>query len=275
MKTNRDALWSLAFLLGLPVVFFGAMQVPALAIPGTPREPYNTALVMALGLIWFAPFALWQGRTIAVPKGPRQIRRHFIGLTAFLAMILAANTPPQTGDDLAPTLLRWLPFLGVIMALGAWELLVHVNRLRPLARRVLGRRAQRCFGFATLQALTLWLIAQATVVQALWIWLICLGVVAGVLMPDSVPRAGATRLGRRVIGLGENLSFGAAGLVLFWISGYARPEDPDQQIAFLVTSAVGITGALVSVALVLPWFFPRSPAQIAPASKDDISDGYH
>ncbi|MBR2657341.1 MAG: hypothetical protein IKD58_12820 [Loktanella sp.] len=94
-------------------------------------------------------------------------------------------------------------------------------------------------------------------------------------MPDSVPRAGATRLGRRVIGLGENLSFGAAGLVLFWISGYARPEDPDQQIAFLVTSAVGITGALVSVALVLPWFFPRSPAQIAPASKDDISDGYH
>lgn len=155
MKTNRDALWSLAFLLGLPVVFFGAMQVPALAIPGTPREPYNTALVMALGLIWFAPFALWQGRTIAVPKGPRQIRRHFIGLTAFLAMILAANTPPQTGDDLAPTLLRWLPFLGVIMALGLWGLLAHVNRLRPLARRVLGCRALRCVGFATLMALPL------------------------------------------------------------------------------------------------------------------------
>ena len=37
MKTNRDALWSLAFLLGLPVVFFGAMQVLALAMPDTTR----------------------------------------------------------------------------------------------------------------------------------------------------------------------------------------------------------------------------------------------
>ena len=258
MKTNRDALWSLAFLLGLPLVFFGAMQVLALAMPDTPRAPYQTALVMALGLIWFAPSALLQERNIAVPNGPRQSRRHFIGLAAFLAVILAANTP-QTGDDLAPTLLRWLPFLGAIMALGAWGLLAHVNRLRPLARRVLGRRALRCVGFATLMALPLWLIAQATAAQALWIWLICLGVVAGVLIPGTVPRAGASRLGRWVMGLGEELSFGAAVLVLFWISGYARPEDPDQQIAFLLTSALGVAGGLVSVALVLPCFFPQTP----------------
>ncbi len=273
MKTNRDALWSLIFLLGLPVVFFGAMQVLALAMPDTPRAPYQTALVMALGLIWFAPSALWQERTIAVPNGPRQSRRHFIGLAALFAVILAVNTP-QADDGLAPTLSRWLPFLGVIMVMGLWELVVHVNRQRPLARRVLGRRARRSMGFATLMALTLWLIAQATAAQALWIWLICLGVVAGVLIPGTVPRAGASRLGRWVMGLGEELSFGAAVLVLFWISGTARPEDPDQQIAFLVTSVVGITGALVLFALVLPWFFPRSPAQIAPASKDDISDGY-
>lgn len=269
MKTNHDALWSLAFLLGLPVVFSGAMQVLALAIPTTPREPYNTALVMALGLIWIAPSALWQERNIAVPNGLRHSRRHFIGLAAFLALLLAGSIP-QADDGLVPTLLRWLPFLGVIMALGLWELLAHVNRLRPMARRILARRALRCIGFATLMALPLWLIAQATAAQALWIWLICLGVLAGVLTPGTVPRAGATRLGRWVIGLGENLSLGAAVLVGLWISGFARPEDPDQQIAFLVTSALGVAGGLVSVALVLPWFSPK-----APASKDDMPEGYH
>lgn len=251
MKTNRDALWSLIFLLGLPVVFVGAMQMLVLAMPDAPRAPYQTALVMAFGLICFAASALWQERNIAVPNGPRQTGRRFISLAAFLAVILAAKTP-QTGDDLTTTLLRWLPFLGVIMAFGLWELLVHVNRLRPLAVRILIRHALRRVGLATLLALPLWLISQETAVQALWIWLICLGVVAGVLMPGTMPRAGATRLGRWVIGLGESLSFGAAVLVLFWISGYARPEDPDQQIAFLVTSVVGIAVALAAVALVLP-----------------------
>ncbi|MDD7973954.1 hypothetical protein [Roseinatronobacter alkalisoli] len=132
------------------------------------------------------------------------------------------------------------------------------NRLHPSARRILTRRALRSIGFATLLALQLWLIAQATAVQALWMWLICLGVVAGTLMPGTVPRAGATRLGRWVIGLGENLSFGAAVLVLFWISGYAHPGDPNQQIAFLVTSALAVAGTLAVAALVLPWFFPQS-----------------
>ena len=272
MKTNRDALWSLAFLLGLPVVIFGAMQVLALAMPDTPRAPYQTALVMALGLIWFAPFALWQARKPSIENGPRAICRNVqdaSGLLMLQLVVVAHN---------ANSVAKLLFFLGLFsLIIGVPLLLPSIKsfiRLRPLARRILARRALRSMGFATLMALTLWLIAQATAAQALWIWLICLGVVAGVLTPGAAPRAGATRLGRWVIGLGENLSLGAMVLVGLWISGFARPEDPDQQIAFLVTSAVGIAGGLASVALVLPWFFPRSPAQIAPASKDDISDGY-
>ena len=272
MKTNRDALWSLAFLLGLPVVFFGAMQVLALAMPGTPREPYQTALVMALGLIWIAPSALWQARKPTVENGPRAICRNVQDASGFLMLqlvVVAHN---------ANSVAKLLFFLGLFSLILGFPLLLpsikSFIRLRPSARRILARRALRSIGCATLLALPLWLIAQATAAQALWIWLICLGVVAGVLIPGTVPRAGASRQGRWVIGLGENLSLGATVLVLFWISGTARPEDPDQQIAFLVTSVVGITGALVLFALVLPWFFPRSPAQIAPASKDDISDGY-
>ncbi len=262
MKTNRDAVWSLIFLLGLPIVFFGAMQVPALAMPDTPRAPYQTALVMALGLIWIAPSALWQARKPTVENGPRAICRNVqdaSGLLMLQLVVVAHN---------ANSVAKLLFFLGLFsLIIGVPLLLPSIKsfiRLRPLARRILARRALRSMGFATLMALTLWLIAQATAAQALWIWLICLSVVAGVLIPGTVPRAGATRLGRWVIGLGEELSFGAAVLVLFWISGFARPEDPDQQIAFLVTSAVGITAALVSVALVLPWFFHEAPCRSRP-----------
>jgi len=252
VKTNRDALWSLVFLAGLPALFLGAMQVVALAMPDTPREPYHTALVMALALIWLAPSALWQERNSAVPNGPRKMRRRFISFAGILALLLAPGEP-QLNDDLATMLLKWLPFLGVIAAMSLWELLFHVNHIRPSARRALGRRAALRVGITSLLAVPLWLIAQSTPAHALWIWLICLGVVSTVLLPETLPRHGAIRLGRGVISIGEHLSFGAALLTFLVLSGFGRPDDPDQQIAYLVISTIGIAGALTAVTLVFAW----------------------
>jgi hypothetical protein len=105
MKTDRDAIWSLAMLLAVPVLVVGVLMLLG-AIAEEPVDTNGAVLIVAMIVLAFAPDGMWQGRNAVVSGGPRGVRRltrTYLGMFGIIFVL----QEPDPGVSLAEALMRW------------------------------------------------------------------------------------------------------------------------------------------------------------------------